>query len=104
MQVIRCEHPDNLRPLYVLYDHGHSWDHLPNPYLAGIDKFVPGKHVCAAYRETLDDWFPAALRDALRSEGFRFVILDVSRAEHYCGNMQVILRREDAQVVGEYLQ
>ena len=104
MQVIRCEHPENRRPLYGLYNHGYDWDDLPDPYVDGIAEFEPGEHVCAAYQETLDDWFPPWLRDALRSVGFRFVVLDVSDTEHYCGDMQVVLRREDARIVGEYLQ
>lgn len=107
LRVIRCEHPEGKRAYLAMcyeLDMG-DWEDLPNPYkdIPDFGELEVG-HVCAALPETLDLWFPMPLREAMRSLGFRFVVLDLPAHKHWRGRYQAVFDRTHATEVEEYVQ
>ena len=112
MQVIRCEPRDKpYDPTCGTYsllpeEHKKRWQDLPVPGFG--DRSLPvlsvgDSRVCAVLPHQLDTWFPADLREYMRSIGRRFVVLDVEERHVLFGSHQVLVERHEATIVEEYL-
>jgi len=112
MQVIRCEPRDKpYDPKCGTYrllpsEHKKRWQMLPVPGFG--ERSLPSlsvgdSQVCAALPHQLDSWFPPDLREYMRSIGRRFVVLDVPEEHVMFGTHQVLIERDMAVIVEEYL-
>ena len=114
LRVIRCEHPEGRRAWDGLEDIPHKderfsdasalWWDLPTPS-ADCGYMMKGYEVCAAPPHKLDTWFPEWVRPLLREQGYMFVELEVPPGGLVAkGDYQVVIKRSQCRVVGEYLQ
>lgn len=73
-----------------------QWSGLPTPYQDGYLGLMYGR-VCAALPSQFHRWFP----DIREIDTFNYhcVCLDVSADSIWIGNMQVVIRRDEAELV-----
>lgn len=78
------------------------WDRLPCPWDDQMDLPASWEHLnCAAWEHTLEEWWPAWARSALREQGLRFVALDVPNDHIIRGHKQALIDRNAAVLVAE---
>lgn len=79
-----------------------DWGALPSPWHDQMDLPESWEHLnCAAWEHTLEEWWPAWARSALREQGLRFVALDVPNDHIIRGRKQALIDRNAAVLVAE---
>lgn len=79
-----------------------DWGNLPCPWDDQMDLPDSWRHMnCAAWEHTLEEWWPAWARSALREQGLRFVALDVPNDHIIRGQKQALIDRNAAVLVAE---